>query len=97
MVPAKWNSRGDMDLIKGVSAELVGAHQTLAAPSCALCLRLSSMHSVSSCSFKNLSEFFGVCITCLSFIHVKSFLKNLKRLIRDLYVCARKSPAFMIE
>lgn len=46
---------------------------------------------------QNLVEFFGVCITCLSFIHVKSFLENLKRLIRAFYVCARKSPAFMIE
>lgn len=53
-------------------------HMELQLPLCPLCLRLSSMHSVSSCSLKNLFEFFGVCITCLSFICVKSFLENWK-------------------
>lgn len=32
VVPAKWNSGGDMGLNKGVSVELMGACQTSAAP-----------------------------------------------------------------
>lgn len=32
VVPANWNSRGDTALNKGISAELMGTCQTLAAP-----------------------------------------------------------------
>lgn len=96
MVPADGDARAGTGLNKGVSGAL-GSTSNLSCPRCAPSVSGSSMCSGSSCSFKNLLEFFGVCVTCLSFIHVKSFLENLKRLIRDLYVCARKSPAFMIE
>lgn len=80
-----------MPLSRGVPAELEERCE-LRSPPC----RLPSMRSVSSCSFKNLFEFFGACITCLPCIRVQSFLENVKRLIRDLCV-RQESPAFMIE